>query len=72
MVNSRIGAIDALHSAKASLRGTAEALAARAALEGDHLAGMLSESLDMQAGKLADVERWLEAANAGEQWDVTG
>jgi hypothetical protein len=37
MVNSRIGALDAVHSAKASLRGAAEALAARAALEGDHL-----------------------------------
>ena len=62
MVDSRVGAIDALHSAIASIRGASEALGARAALEGDYLAGVIAESLDMQAERLTEAERWLEGA----------
>lgn len=62
MVDSRIGAIDALHSTISNLRGTSDALSVRASLEGDDLATMLSETLDAQAERLAEVERWLEEA----------
>lgn len=60
MVGSDIQAADAVHAAIASLRGAAEALGARAAMEGDDLAAMLSESLDAQAMRLSEVEEWLE------------
>ena len=60
MIDSRTAALDALHSAIAGVRGASDALCARASSEGDDLASMLSESLDMQAGRLSDVEKWLE------------
>ena len=62
MVDSRIGALDALHSAISNLRGASDALSTRASLEGDDLTSMLSESLDVQTERLTEVERWLEEA----------
>lgn len=59
MIDTRIGAVDALHSSVASLKGASDALSARASLEGDDLAAMLAESLDAQAARLSEVERWL-------------
>lgn len=64
MIDSRIGALDALHSAISNLRGASDALGARASLEGDDLATMLSESLDVQTERLSDVEQWLEDHSA--------
>ena len=61
MADSRIGALDALRSAISNMRGASDALSARASLEGDDLASMLSESLDAQSERLSEVERWLEA-----------
>jgi|GEM_PF-1722970 len=60
VIDTRIGAVDALRSTIANLKGASDALSARAALEGDDLAAMLSESLDAQAGRLEEVGRWLE------------
>lgn len=61
-IENPTNAATAVEDAVSTIRGAAEALSLRAAVEGGDLDGALCKLLDSQARELGEVAAWLESS----------